>query len=261
MIEHGRIFANEDSYVTPADRKTSMLPPTVACYSRVIGVVFSSASKAKRGVYDGQAWSDSSIDIFNALEIAGCRFDIQRMNVLHSLEGPAVFVANHMSILETFILPSLINPIRPCTFVIKPSLMEYPVFKHVMRSRDPVVVSRDNPRQDLVTVLEEGTTRLGEGISIVLFPQTTRTTQFDPTQFNSLGVKLAKKAGVPVVPVALKTDAWSNGKRLKDFGPIDPSKTIHFTFGDPMTVEGNGKDQHDAAVAFITRHLAEWSNG
>ncbi|PLX29437.1 MAG: 1-acyl-sn-glycerol-3-phosphate acyltransferase [Ignavibacteria bacterium] len=260
MIEHGRIFANENSYTTPVDRKTSILPPTMACYSRVIGIVFSSSRKARRGTYDGQTWSDSSIDIFNALEIAGCRFDIQRMNILHSFDGPAVFVANHMSILETFILPSLINPVHHCTFVIKPSLMEYPVFKHVMRSRNPVVVSRDNPRQDLITVLEEGSKRLADGISIVLFPQTTRTTQFDPSQFNSLGVKLAKRAGVPVVPVALKTDAWSNGRRLKDFGPIDPSKTIHFTFGDPMTVEGNGKEQHEIAAAFIAEQLARWSN-
>jgi 1-acyl-sn-glycerol-3-phosphate acyltransferase len=40
-----------------------------------------------------------------------------------------------MSTLETFVLPYLIAPHRPMTFVVKKSLVEYPVFKHVMRAR------------------------------------------------------------------------------------------------------------------------------
>ncbi|MCB2204649.1 1-acyl-sn-glycerol-3-phosphate acyltransferase [bacterium] len=246
------------SYSTPADTKTSVLPSTLAVYLNVVRVVFSSAHYAKRGKYDARRWGNSSLDIFNGLERGGCRFEITGMEHVSALDGPVVFAGNHMSTLETVILPGLINPVRPCTFVIKPSLMEYPVFRHVMRSRNPIVVSRDNPRQDLVTVLEEGAKRIAEGISIVLFPQTTRTVNFDPSQFNTLGVKLAKKAGVPVVPVALKTDAWANGKRLKEFGPIDPSKTIHFTFGAPMEITGNGREQHEAIVAFITEHLDRW---
>lgn len=258
MIPHDTIIAAQPTYVTPADRKTSILPSTLAVYLRVVKVVFRSAHHAKRGQYDSRRWANSSLDIFNGIEHGGCRFEITGMEHINDLDGPVVFAGNHMSTLETMILPGLINPVRPCTFVIKPSLMEYPVFGHVMRSRDPIVVSRDNPRQDLVTVLEEGAKKIADGISIVLFPQTTRTVDFDPAHFNTLGVKLAKKAGVRVVPVALKTDAWGNGKRLKEFGPIDPSKTIHFTFGEPMEVTGNGREQHEAIVRFITEHLDRW---
>jgi 1-acyl-sn-glycerol-3-phosphate acyltransferase len=128
-----------------------------------------------------------------------------------------------------------------------------------MRSRNPIVVSRDNPRQDLVTVLEEGAKRLTQGTSIILFPQTTRTPQFDPAQFNTLGVKVAKKADVPVVPVALKTDAWENGSMLKDFGAIVPERTVHIRFGAPIQVDGNGRTQHEAVVAFIQENLRRWN--
>ncbi|MDX9759154.1 MAG: lysophospholipid acyltransferase family protein, partial [Bacteroidota bacterium] len=198
------------------------------------------------------------LDIINALEHAGCRLHIEGMEHLRGLHGPAVFVANHMSTLETFVLPALINPVRRCTFVIKPSLMDYPVFGHVMRSRDPIVVTRDNPRQDLQTVLEEGARRLAAGTSIVLFPQTTRSRTFDPTKFNSLGVKLAKNAGVPIVPVALKTDAWANGRLLKDFGPVFPHLPIHIHFATPVAIDGNGRAAHDTAVAFIAARLGAW---
>lgn len=258
MIPHGTVFAHKDSYHTPADRRKSFLPPTLAFYLDAIKVVFASAHRAKRGRYGDAEWVDSSIDIINGLERAGCRLHIEGMDNIRALEGPAVFVANHMSTLETFVLPSLINPVRRCTFVIKPSLMDYPVFGHVMRSRDPIVVTRDNPRQDLQTVLDEGARRLAAGTSIVLFPQTTRSGSFDPAKFNSLGVKLAKNAGVPIVPVALKTDAWANGRMLKDFGPVYPHLPIHIEFSAPLPVDGSGRDQQEAAVAFIASRLAAW---
>jgi len=85
-----------------------------------------------------------------------------------------------MSILETFVLPCLIQPHRDVTFVVKESLITYPLFGQVMRSRQPVVVGRDNPREDLKTVLEEGQKRLEANISIIIFPQTTRSVEFDP---------------------------------------------------------------------------------
>jgi len=49
-------------------------------------------------------------------------------------------------------------------------------------------------------------------ISVLIFPQTTRDLRFDPNKFNTLGIKLAKRAKVPVIPVAVKTDAWGMGK-------------------------------------------------
>jgi len=258
VIPHDTIIARNDSYITAHPRNGCCA--TARFYLRLLGIVFSSSSRAKHGRYHDREWVNSSIDVLNALEAAGCRFEIRGMDVLRAIDGPAVFVANHMSTLETFILPSLINPVRKVTFVIKPSLMEYPVFRHVMRSRNPIVVSRDNPRQDLVTVMEEGARRIAEGTSIILFPQTTRTARFDPAAFNSLGVKLARASGAVVVPIALKTDAWDNGRMFKDFGPIHPERTVHIQFGHPLPVTGNGREQHDETVRFISEHLAAWSS-
>jgi len=120
------------------------------------------------------------------------------------------------------------------------------------------VVGRDNPREDLKIVFEEGQKRLEADISIVIFPQTTRSVEFDPKKFNTLGVKLAKRCNVPVVPFALKTDAWGLGRHIKDFGPIRPEKTVHIHFGEPMAVGGSGKEEHNTVVAFIEKNLAEW---
>ncbi|MBN2644594.1 MAG: 1-acyl-sn-glycerol-3-phosphate acyltransferase [Desulfuromonadaceae bacterium] len=234
------------------------LMPTPGFYVQAFWIVFRAALMAKKGMYIDGDWALSSLRTIRALERCGAELDIRGLEHVQASHEPCVFIGNHMSTLETFALPTLIAPYRRVTFVIKQSLIDYPLFKHVMRSRDPVVVNRSNPREDLKVVLEEGIKRLKQGVSIVVFPQTTRTTEFAPEHFNSIGIKLAQKAGVPVIPLALKTDAWGNGQRLKDFGRIDPSRRIHIEFGAPMAVSGQARDAHQQIIHFIQDRLQQW---
>jgi 1-acyl-sn-glycerol-3-phosphate acyltransferase len=233
--------------------------PSFFFYCQDVVIVCKASWRAQRGRYDTAAWIASSHELIRALESVGVEFEITGIDNLRKLAVPCVFIANHMSILETFALPGIIVPFRDATFVVKQTLVEYPIFKHVMRSRDPITVTRTNPREDLRAVLEGGVQRLKAGISIVVFPQTTRTTVFDSTDFNSIGVKLANKAGVPIIPIALKTDAWGNGKHLKDFGRIRPSSKVHFAFGEPLWVRDRGRQEHEEIVRFISDNLAQWS--
>jgi 1-acyl-sn-glycerol-3-phosphate acyltransferase len=165
-----------------------------------------------------------------------------------------------MSMFETIVLPSIIQPILPVTFVVKRSLLEYPFFRHIIRSRDPIPVSRENPREDFKTVISGGLERLEKGISVVVFPQTTRSSEFDSSKFNTIGVKLARKAKVPIIPIALVTDAWGNGKWFKDLGSIDPTKRVRLAFGEPIHVHGRGAEAHQQIINFIEGRLKHWSD-
>ncbi len=227
-------------------------------YSRLVSIVVRGSALAKRGLYGTPEWCEGSLATLRALEAAGVKFEITGIDSFAAIEGPCVFIANHMSTLETFILPTIIASFKDATFVVKQSLVDYPVFKHIMRARDPITVGRTNPRDDLRAVLEGGTARLQAGRSIVIFPQTTRTPVFDPAQFNTIGIKLAKKAGVPVVPVALTTMAWGNGMFLKDYGKIDPSKKARFAFGKPLLIRDRGTEERQEIIEFITGKLQEW---
>jgi len=256
-------LSDRDTYRTPPRPPRSRLArispwPELAFYPSMLRIVFWSSRLARQGRYGDDQWVEASRRTRQALEAVGVRFVVEGLEHLWGLSGPAVFVGNHMSTLETFVLPSLIQPIRPVTFVVKKSLLTYPVFGPVMRARNPVAVGRTNPREDLKAVLEGGQERLGRGISLIVFPQTTRTPIFDPEQFNSIGAKLAARAGVPLVPLALKTDAWGNGRLLKDFGRVNPSLPVHFRFGAPMAAEGKGASAQEATVRFIREALAEW---
>jgi 1-acyl-sn-glycerol-3-phosphate acyltransferase len=250
-----------DAYTTPPRPLALMARtlPSLTFYYRLFMIVWRASSLAKRGRYKTPEWCQSSLATLRALEAVGLIVEITGTDSFRSLDGPCVFIANHMSSLETFVLPTIISSFKDATFVVKQSLVDYPVFRYVMRSRDPITVGRSNPRDDLKAVLEGGTSRLKAGRSIIIFPQTTRTQVFDPEAFNTIGIKLAKKAGVPVVPIALKTDAWGNGSILKDYGKIDPALRVHFAFGKPMLIRDRGVEEHAQIIDFISGKLKEWA--
>lgn len=256
-----RLLFDDDTYKT-APRRLSLaarVMPSFEFYRRVFMIVVRGSRLAKSGRYDTSDWCNSSLATLRALEAVGVRVEITGIDSFRKLESPCVFIGNHMSTLETFVLPAIISSFRESTFVVKQSLVDYPIFKYIMRSRNPVTVGRSNPRDDLKAVLEGGAERLKAGVSIVIFPQTTRTPVFDPESFNTIGIKLAKRSGVPVVPIALKTNAWGNGKYLKDYGKIDPENLVHFAFGKSMPIRDRGVEEHAAIIEFISGKLKEWN--
>lgn len=242
-------------------RKLPVWAATGVYYFRLLSIIYSSSKVAKRGKYTLKKWISDSHQIFGFVEEVGGEVHVSGIRDAARHHGPMVFIANHMSMLDTFLLPGLIAPFRKATFVIKQSLLDYPFFGWIMRAVNPISLERKNPRTDLKIVLETGQRLLKEGCSIVIFPQSTRSARFDESNFNSLGVKLAKQAGAFVVPVALKTDFQANGRYIKEMGQVDPRKTVHIKFGSPMPVIGNGQATHYKIIEFIKKNLSHWGAG
>lgn len=250
-----------DAYFTPP-LKIGWLArtfPSLVFHWKFIRTTLACAWQAWRGKYGDDEWAESSLAMVRQLEDVGVKFEITGLDYLRQVAGPCLIVGNHMSSLETAVLPSIVQPIKHVTFVVKASLLNYPVFKYVMRTRDPVAVTQTDPRQDLKLMMEGGMERLARGTSIIVFPEGARAAKFDPARFNSVGVKLASRAGVPIVPVALETSAWGLGKPIADFGPIDPTKKVRFAFGTPMQVEGRGGAEQAALIQFIQAKLDLWA--
>jgi 1-acyl-sn-glycerol-3-phosphate acyltransferase len=257
-------FTIHDHYDSPEDTPQLWLHKwlphfQVAFKYKFLRVNFHARKLCVRGQYPTEEWAHSSLRVMKVLESCGGRFHISGLENIRACPGPVVFIGNHMSTLETMVLPFLIAQIKDVTFVVKESLVESWAFGPVMRSRDPIVVSRHNSREDLVKVMTRGQEILSGGRSLAIFPQSTRRTEFNPAEFNSLGVKLASKAGVPVIPFALKTDFWRNGRFVKDLGPLDRfNRDVYFTFGPAMRIVGSGKEENKKIIEFIQTSLAAW---
>jgi 1-acyl-sn-glycerol-3-phosphate acyltransferase len=231
---------------------------TFIYYVQLLNIIRKESMTARKGMYDRKTWASGSLGVVKIVESAGGRLHISGLKGLVDYQKPLVYIANHMSLLDTLVLPCILLALNNVTFVVKKGLLRYPVLGTIIRAVHPIAVTRQNPREDLKLVLNQGQKLISQGCSIIIFPQATRSSVFDTASFNSLGVKLARKAGAAVVPVALKTDFQGNGRIIKDMGPVDPSKEIYIKFGEPIPVEGNGQAAHRQIVTFITENLNAW---
>ena len=253
----------EDTYDTPEGRRSWFNKLMGGCrfdfYRRNFWVFIKTGTVAKFGRLDAQNQVKFSTQNIVATERCGGKIHLRNLNKLRALNGKTVvFVSNHMSLLETGIVHAFIRPHVDFSFVVKESLLRVPFFGNILRAMNAVGVARKNPREDLKKVLTDGVEVLKMGRSMIIFPQSTRSENFSPEEFNSIGVKLAKSAGVPVVPMALKTNFVKTGKKFRDLGPVDINEEIYFDFGDPIEVTGNGKEAQQQVIDFIQSRLDEW---
>jgi 1-acyl-sn-glycerol-3-phosphate acyltransferase len=236
-----------------------LLPPsTPRFYAGILYTIFHARGIAKKGKYDAAELTASSVFSSRLAEWSGGKLHVTGQEHLYASTGAAVIVGNHMSTLETFLLPGIIGPAKKLGFVVKASLLTHPLFGDVMRSVPHIAVTRDNPRQDLQTVMEKGAEFLKNGISFCIFPQATRGSVFDESKFNTLGVKLARRAGVPVIPLALKTDFWGNGRLFKDVGRIRAKEPIRIAFGPEIPTTLPQAEVHGRVVEFVRGNLQSW---
>ena len=259
------IFDGMDNYDTPESNRPSLafhlwLHSRWYFYQSNFLTFILSGNTASHGKLDKDAQIAYSSRNIRLIERCGGRIHIRGLNHLRDLGGkPVVIVGNHMSLLETAVLHAIIREHVDFSFVVKKSLMDVPFFRHILLSFHAIPVSRTNPREDLRTVLTEGKKMLEAGRSMIVFPQSTRTDTFDPSQFNTIGVKLAKSAGVQVLPMALKTDFLSTGKYLRDLGPLHPERSVRFEFGPAMDVDANGHETHQKTIEFIQGCFDRWA--
>ena len=213
---------------------------------------------ARKGIYHDKEWAASSKYIFDFIEKSGGCFHISGMNNINREKEPVLFVANHMSTLETMVYPTALNAFGKLAIILKKSLEDIPLVGAASRAVGSIAVTRKNARADLVTVLEQGARRLADGSSVLLFPQGTRQAVFEAKRFNTLGAKLAERAKVPLVPLAVRTDFLQTGKLIKDFGIVDPRKPILFACGPVLMPDMGAKKMHEKSVAFIEGKIKAW---
>jgi 1-acyl-sn-glycerol-3-phosphate acyltransferase len=121
--------------------------------------------------------------------------------------GPAVLVSNHLSWLDPLVVASLV----PCVPVSKLDVAHWPVLGSIVRELGVVFVSRGDAGSGARALLEAGAA-LGHGLCVLNFPEGTTTRGETVLPFRTGMFGLAQRAGVPVVPIAIRYEppslAW-----------------------------------------------------
>ena len=144
---------------------------------------------------------------------------------------PRIYVTNHQSYFDIFALLANINV--DFKFIVKQELMKIPLFGFTMRKAGYIGIEREDMRKALKSI-NVAARKVKGGVSILIFPEGTRSTDGRLQSFKKGGLHLAYKSGCDIVPVNI-----TNSYRIVPKGSLKINKgSIDMQIGKPISVKG-----------------------
>lgn len=152
--------------------------------------------------------------------------------------GGVILASNHQSFLDVILLGGACP--RPVRYMARRSLWDNRLLGWIISDWRAIPVNRDRPGKDELRGILE-TVRGGEVLA--LFPEGTRTRDGSVGELRGGIGFLARRAGVPVVPVRIEGafEAWPRGRSLPRRG------RVRISFGRPVAYSGSWEDREVAA--------------
>lgn len=162
---------------------------------------------------------------------------------------PCLFASNHRSFADPpFVATWLAEPIG---FFARADLWQIPFIRQMLDLFYGIPVERENPG---LSSMKGAVARLRSGVSVMVFPEGTRTRTGRLGTLRDGPALFSRRAGVPLVPVYIhRSEAvWPRGALLPRLcGP-----RVEVRFGTPI-VPPPGLEPR-AADAWVTRRLEAW---
>jgi len=174
-------------------------------------------------------------------------FEIEGLAALEG-GGPYLFIANHPALIDVVAIMSVIPR---CNCLVKDALFQHPFFGGVLRRAGFL---RNGSGPDLI---ERARRELEDGVSLIVFPEGTRSPRRGLHPFNRGAAQIAVRTGVPVAPVLVSCEppTLMKGQPWHDV----PERPVDFRlrFFPPMKLpeEAMAEMETPLRVRAINRHF------
>ena len=147
--------------------------------------------------------------------------DFDRIRHAIDVQAPAIVIANHPTLID---ITALTVAVGPACIVAKRALFSNPLVGPLLRACGHIAVGGPDDASDLA--VDQAEARLRAGHLVILFPEGTRSPVGGLGRFRLGAFELARRTGVPVVPVRITADPPALWKGLPWYSI--PRKTIDF---------------------------------
>ena len=162
------------------------------------------------------------------LKVSGVTVTVHGAEKLNP-EQPYIFISNHQSAYD--ILAHVVSIPGTMRFIAKQELFRIPVFAQAMRTVGMIPIDRGNSEKARES-LNKAIKILQSGVSVIIYPEGTRSQTGEIKPFKKGGFILALKSGLPIVPTVITGSV--NILKKKSFHVNRGS--IHVYFLDPVDV-------------------------
>lgn len=180
-----------------------MIRTAIFYVALVLSTIFFGAMAAVASfVGGGRVWMDRANRGWarSMLSAAGVRVTVHGLEHLHA-SGVQIIAANHQSYFDIWaLIAGLPASVR---FIAKRELGNIPMLSVGMRSAGHVLIDRDRPRSARETLREAGDRMRAEQLTLVLFPEGTRSRDGRLGRFRRGAFALALETRAPLIPAAV----------------------------------------------------------
>lgn len=166
---------------------------------------------------------------------------------------PLVYMANHRSLYDVAALLAILE--SPVRFLTKRSLFRLPGFGWGLKAAGFVPVDREDRSRAAETFAVAGKL-LADDVSLVVFPEETRSSGPRMKPFQRGGFLLALKGKAPVAPVGIR---GSGRIRTKGAVAVRPA-TVELFFGEVMDPAGRGVRGRRTFLLDVERRVGQLAN-
>ncbi|MBV43052.1 MAG: hypothetical protein CL834_08465 [Crocinitomicaceae bacterium] len=147
----------------------------------------------------------------------------------------AIVICNHASQIDINVCAKVIP--RPIVYLAKASLRKVPILGLLNERVGTVFIDRSNPNAAKVSV-DNLLHSLSKGISVIVYPEGTRSTDGELNAFKKGAFYLAAGAKVPVIPMHVH----GTRKVLPKGGWLLRPNSVHVRFGEPIHPDSPSAD-------------------
>lgn len=136
------------------------------------------------------------------------------------LNGPAVFVLNHQSLIDVVLVPNILP--RKVLHVVKAEIRKVPFFGPAVCNTGAISVDRKNIISAIKSI-QEGVRKMPEGYSVMVFPEGTRSEDGRLRKFKKGFAHIAMAGKMPVIPIGIAgaIDSCGSGVAMPRPGVIE----------------------------------------
>jgi 1-acyl-sn-glycerol-3-phosphate acyltransferase len=168
-----------------------------------------------------------------------------------------VFMSNHRSQFDILAVVAALQDFQ-LRWVAKVELTRVPVFGWALKHTGHIIIDRSNHVQSVAS-LRAARSKMEEGVSVVIFPEGTRSPADQALlPFKKGGFMLALETGFPIVPIAVR-----GSREILPRGSWQPaSGEIEVVVGAPIPVAGVDRDELVERVrSFMLTNLGARASG
>ena len=164
-------------------------------------------------------------------------------------DTPCVALCKHQSTWETLV----INRLHIFTIIAKKELAMIPIWGWAFASSGCIIVDRSKPAEARKIMNEESQDHMKHGVSVLLFPEGTRSAPGEVGNYRTGGAMIAEHTGAPIVPIALDSGYyWPRRSWIKYPG------TVRIAIGDPIYPTGDWRKDTEVAKEWIEDTISSW---